>query len=273
VNHKKIICVLICFFSINNTYASKQHAEGFVTFATENYFPLLRVLLDSVKAFSMRPIIAYGINCDIPFSEQEYPMLIKKRFDIDLSRESIYFQKPHIILDCGLQYGVYVEADDILNQDVDQLFEWAKKINKYPLCPKHPQDPNNQTAIMARMGVYQKSMPYVHGHVIFAQSCMPFVKEWYDLCYQYGMQAPNYDETILNILLWKHNAHEYAPIYDPYFESITNYYNNTCPEQHGYKKTDKLYYFMFHGCKDPVQARQLLDQLIASDTKFLRLNK
>ena len=56
--------------------------EGFVCYATENYFPILQVMLDSVKAFSNRPVVAFGVNADIPFSLEEYPFLIKKRVNI-----------------------------------------------------------------------------------------------------------------------------------------------------------------------------------------------
>lgn len=251
--------ILIVLLGFNNLTA--QIEEGFVTFATENYFPLLEVLLDSVKAFSTRPIVVFGVNADVPFSQEKYPFLIKKRIDVDLSKESIYFQKPKIILESNIKYGVYVEADDILNFGVDILFEWARKSKDYPLCPKHPQDPNNQHNIMNFLCVQNKSMPYVHGHVLFSQTCMPFVKEWYETCLKYGNQASNYDETILNVLLWKYKVDKYVPVYDPYFDSLENYKNNTCPEQHGYNKNEPIHYFMFHGCKNPDEARKILDLL------------
>src|SRR5689334_10801920 len=59
------------FTQINdNKFASVHTAipEGFVTFATSNYFAILETLVKSVHAFSTRPVVAYGINADIPWS-------------------------------------------------------------------------------------------------------------------------------------------------------------------------------------------------------------
>ena len=58
-----------------------QTKEGFVTFSNNdaNYLALLRILLDSVHAFSTRPIIAFGIDVDLNVDVKEYPRLIKRK--------------------------------------------------------------------------------------------------------------------------------------------------------------------------------------------------
>lgn len=252
-----ILCALMWYLGLA---AHENPSEGFVTFATSNYFDLLKVTLDSAHAFSTRPVIAYGINADIPFSTTEYPRLIKRRIDVDLSKTHIFFIKVRIILESGLDYGVYIEADDILNQGVDSLFDTCKTIKKYPLCPLHPKDPENQYQIMKLMGVTHKSMPYVHAHILFSYTCRAFLQEWYDACLKYGRMAPNFDETILNVLLWKHGACKYVPVYDPYFESMKAWREKRIPYEHGYSQSD-IRYYMLHGCKNPAQASQLLEQL------------
>lgn len=252
-----ILCALMWCVGLA---ASENPSEGFVTFATSNYFDLLKVTLDSAHEFSTRPVIAYGINADIPFSTTEYPRLIKRRIDVDLSKTHIFFIKVRIILESGLDYGVYIEADDILNNGVDALFDLCKTIKEYPLCPLHPKDPENQYHIMQRMGVQHKTMPYVHAHILFAHTCRAFLQEWYDACLQYGRMAPNFDETILNVLLWKHGATDYVPVYDPYFESINAWLENRLPTEHGYTQSP-IYYYMLHGCKDPRQAAGVLKHL------------
>lgn len=250
---------IIALFSL--LVASTGYAtEGFVTFATSNYFELLKVTLDSVHHFSSRPVIAYGINADIPFDTTEYPRLIKRRIDVDLSKVHIFFIKVRIILESGLDYGVYIEADDILNQGVDNLFDVCKTITDYPLCPLHPRDPQNQYGVMQRMGVTEKTMPYVHAHILFSHTCHPFLQEWFDACLAHGHSAPNFDETILNVLLWKHRATHYVPVYDPYFGCIDAWQENRVPAEHGYTQSD-IKYYMLHGCKDPGQAAQLLERL------------
>ncbi len=71
---------------------------------------------------------------------------------------------------------------------------------------------------MQEMGVEVRSLPYVHGHVVFSKNALSFVKEWYEACLQWYSRRelmPNYDETVLNALLCKHRVSEYLPIYVP----------------------------------------------------------
>ncbi|MFZ5953496.1 MAG: hypothetical protein ACOYT8_00170 [Candidatus Dependentiae bacterium] len=256
---KKYIVIILCVLGMH-MHAHTQPSEGFVTFATSNYFDLLKVTLDSAHEFSTRPVIAYGINAEIPFDTAQYPRLIKRRLDVDLSKVHIFFIKVRIILESGLDYGVYIEADDILNKGVDTLFDVCKTIQDYPLCPLHPKDPENQYQIMKLMGVTHKSMPYVHAHILFSHTCRAFLQEWYEACLKYGRKAPNFDETILNVLLWKYGATQYLPVYDPYFESIQAWRENRIPYEHGYTQPD-IHYYMLHGCKNHAQAAYILEQL------------
>lgn len=64
-----------------STNYTDQPKEGFVTFSNNepNYLALLKVLLDSVHAFSTRPIIAFGIDVDLNVDVKEYPRLIKRK--------------------------------------------------------------------------------------------------------------------------------------------------------------------------------------------------
>ncbi len=240
--------LLVCMSSFIS--AHEQIHEGFVTFATQNYFQLLEVMIDSVHYFSTRPIVAFGINADIPFDKDQYPRLIAKRIDVDLSHVNIFSLKPRIILESGIDYGIYIEADDIANAPIDQLFDYVHTITNFPLCPIHPHDPDNQQNIMELLNVSYKSMPYVHGHLLFAPYCKSFIREWYFTCLNFINQAANYDETILNVLLWKYGATRNLPMYDAYFESL-----NECVEK---KFHNSFLYCMFHGCKDSQMAGQML---------------
>lgn len=242
-------CIL--FFYIN-TQAFIEN--GFVTFATANYFQLLEVLIKSIHIFSEHPVIAYGINEDIPFSTDKYPKLIKKRIDLtSIKFPHIFYQKPNIILKSNIKYGIYIEADDIANFEIDNLFEWCKTIEEFPLCPIHPHDPNNLAQLMKSLNVSNKSMPYVHGHVIFSYKCMKFIEEWYNNCLEYGHIAANADESVLNVLLWKYNVTNLVPLFDPNHEyALNEYFGNRNPH---------IYYYMIHGCKQAHMARDILSRL------------
>jgi hypothetical protein len=256
----RIFMKIVFFLSVSSIYANNSSVpkEAWIAFATSNYFDLLEVTIASVHDFSTKPIIVVGVNADIPFSNEKYPNMIKKRVDADLNKFSIFYQKPRIILESGLEYGVYIEADDILNSGCDNLFNFAYEEREYPLCPLHPQDPNNQQQLMKILGVTSKSMPYVHGHVIFSYRSMPFIKEWYETSLKYANSAPNFDETVLNVLLWKHNITEQVYTYDPWQGRIVEYMQLTSDEA---MNPPFCYWYMFHGCKNPKNAWEILQKL------------
>ena len=59
----------------------EQPKEAFVTYSNNRttYMALLKVLLDSVHAFSTRPIIVFGIDVDLDIDLKQYPRVIKRR--------------------------------------------------------------------------------------------------------------------------------------------------------------------------------------------------
>lgn len=273
----------ICFgmvFSMHFAAVAEDQVgidEAFVAYATADYFPILEVLIDSVHAFSTKPIVVFGVNADLPFSSEKYPRLIKRRLNI-VENPNIFHQKPRVILESQIRYGIYVEADDILNEGVDQLFEECRNVETHPLCPLHVSFVNNQQGLMQALGVTEKSMGYVHGHVIFSEKCLPFIKEWYDVCCHYGHLAENHDETVLNVLLWKYGAKNHLDLYDPFYLVCYDYLKNDqfslyswIPDGCQFKKGDNYNVYMFHGCKNPAEARKLLNRLIEKSKNFIEI--
>jgi hypothetical protein len=261
-----ILLFFICvFFGLaGQQNCTEQIEEAFVSFATENYFPLLEVTIESIHAFSTRPIIAYGINADIPFDTNKYPRLIKRRIDKPANM-NIYFEKLNCIIQSNVKYGVYVEADDIVNYCVDELFEHCKKIEKYPLCPIHPQDPNDEWPLMARLGVTEKTNPYVHAHILFSEHCIPFLQECFNLAISLGNIGANWDETLLNVMLWKYKVHNYyLPVFDPLFGTVNDYLRGVYPRAYITGHTPEVTYHMIHGCKNASQAKNILQILKAN---------
>lgn len=259
---KKILLALCMSVSFATMFGETPIIEeAFVAFATSNYFPCIKILLESVKAFSTRKIVVFGLNADVPFSTDEYPCLIKKRIDVDLEQVSAYHWKPRVLLECGVKYAIYIDADLILNAGVDSLFELCREAKQFPICPIHPNDPNDQGNLMKALGVAKKSMPYVHNdQIIFSEECRPFIEEWLFTGITYQHLAPRHDEKVLNVLLWKHGATRYAESTDPYFESVNDYVAGKLPGKNCY---------MFHGCKNMSRARKVLDLLIAYHQKNL----
>jgi hypothetical protein len=77
----KVVQVTSQLNNIQNASIPEQPKEAFVTFSNNqpSYLALLKVLLDSVHAFSTRPIIAYGVDVDLDIDTKQYPRAIKRR--------------------------------------------------------------------------------------------------------------------------------------------------------------------------------------------------
>jgi len=251
---------LLCVFSFydfvnaenNNGLTDNMIEEAFISFANPAYFPLLEVLIKSVHEFSTRPIIAYGVNADIPFDIKKYPRLIKRRID---GNQLIYYQKFRAILNSNVRYGIYLDADLIVNYKIDDLFQKCRDVNAYPLCPIHPKDPEDQWRIMSRFGIYEKTNPYVHNAlIVFSQACLPFIQECYDWYGHYGDLGCPWDELMLNIMVWKHKiSNWYLPMCDPFYSFISEYLKEQHMVYNGGKMVE-VQYHVFHGCKDPNEA-------------------
>ena len=111
-------------------------------------------------------------------------------------------------------------------------------------------------------------MPYVHmPRVIFSEGCIPFLQEWDAACMQYGDLAICHDETVFNVLMWKHGLCDwYINLCDPYYALAYDYLNGGIEAHlwHGYKNwIGKIDFYTFHGCKNPEEARSILTHLIA----------
>lgn len=235
--------------------------EAWVMYATPNYFSLMEITLESAHAFSTRPIIAVGVNADIPFSTEQFPRLIKKRIDVNLENQfSIYLVKPKAILEAKVENGVYIDADILLNQGCDKLFEYCSLVQDHPLCPAHEKEAWVLEDAMHFFGVYARSMHYVHADVIvFSQQCKSFLSEWNAMCVNYpSLGVPCFDETFMNVLLWKYGATEQLPTIDPY----NSYFNTYLDLEDSSKKLPPYsHWFLFHGNKDPRREWEMLQKL------------
>lgn len=273
---KKLFVCLVLSLSLSSLQAEERTIlpddvldEAFITYANSGYFPLVEVLLESVKAFSSHPIVVFGINDDVPFSTDRFPFMVKKRIDIDnLQHHDIIFAKPLVIENAGVRRGVFVDADVILNEGCDVLFKYCDYAINYPLCPIFPWEVNYEGKLMQILNVTKKTMPYVHlPLVVFNESCKPFIQEWVKYTGpEYRPFAPCFDETVFNVLLWKHGVENwYFNLCDPYYALAYDYLSGGKKQhvQHGYKNwIGKIDFYLFHGCKEAEEARKILNLLI-----------
>lgn len=236
------------------------HEEAWVAYATSNYFPLAEVMIAGVHAFSTRSIVLVGVNADVPFSEEQYPRLIKKRIDVDLKRISPYLIKPQAILASGVEKGIYIDCDILLNRNCDALFRYTEQIEDHPLCPLHPDEAYVSQMPLDFFGITKRSMHYIHADlIVFSKKCRWFLQNWCDICLIFPhLGNPCYDETLLNVCLWKMGATRHLPTIDPYFEHFTEYLTLNAEQL---QKEPYCNWHLFHGNKDPGKGFEMLQTL------------
>ncbi len=236
--------------------------EAFVTFSNNKpeYLALLTNLLDSVHYFSTRPIIAYGIDVDLDLDVNKYPRLIKRRLSRKDCGPSIYFCKIHAIIESKLDYGVHLEADSVVNWNVDILFDvvhrWPYSL---PLAPRHPDDPGNYARFLKKfkLGFNNRTTPYIHAQFSWNYRAYPFFQRALGLMRRGYFVGANYDETGINILLWQAKANHTLCKLDPYFSLLSAYESN----QTICHADCHTAFILIHGSKDAIKMRDVFQRL------------
>lgn len=237
-------------------------SEAFVTFSNNKpkYLALLSKVLDAVHLFSTRPVIAYGIDVDLDINATKYPRLIKRRLNQRDCGPSIYFCKIYCIFKSQVDYGIYIEADTLVNWNVDILFDvlhqWPYPL---PIAPRHPDAPNNYHKYLTQfqLNFTSRTTPYIHAHILWNYRAYPFLGRAVSLLQQGHFMGANFDETAINILLWQAKANHTLCKIDPYISFLPAYGRSekTC------KKYCHTAYFLIHGAKDPTQMHNLVEEL------------
>jgi len=229
---------------------------AFVTFVNNNlnYINLMKQTIKSVNAFYAYPIIVYCIDVPENTFTSNNKCIIRNisSSDITYNNMNIYYYKPYVIIDSikqGLKSGYYIESDDIVTPNCDSIINFVDKLDKYPISPIHPNDCVIPQNYLDNLGINNKTQHYIHGHVLFRDSNLEFLLEWFDNCIK--STGENWDESALNCTYWKHNlTNHYLDIIDPWFEI---YYSNK-------DIINKV--ITLHGCKNPQIHMQILNAMI-----------
>jgi hypothetical protein len=242
--------------------------NGYVTFVNDNpiYLKLCDILVESVINFSENPIEVFSINFDYKHSSEK---VISRRIDLQtVGFETICYSKLYSSINTSFDKAVQLDADFIITKQMDKLFDLIDDDLKLPLCSLHNEDPNNQKNIMDILGVNNKSQYYVHGTYLFSKQTKDFLKECYDFsqyCLKNQILPENFDETILNVMLWKNKTtNSWVYPYDIWYDVFIN------PENNGYPESYDLKYYSSHGCKDPEFANQIFNKIKNDEFKHLK---
>ena len=242
--------------------------EAFMFFVTASYTPLVDTFLESLHEFSNRSILVFGIDIDVSLDRKRFPRAIPLK--ITGAAHSVYFNKIKTALHALSMFDrvIYIEPDSVVNYRVDDLWDIiaARPNLPYPILPRHPLDPKNQAALMKDLGVDRKSMPYGHGHLMFTRRTMSFFIDAFMYSQQGVSNTANFDETLINVLMWKMNAATQACLFDPYGADETEnewYFHHRLLDSTPKDKPliDIRAYHVFHGIKDPNYQRELFEKL------------
>jgi hypothetical protein len=252
-------------------------AACWITHADARFLPLARVLARGLAAFSRRPLVLYAVDADPGEVGPEAAPGLVVRPMAGGGRHIAYLKLAALLdaLDAGVEAGVYLDADHVPTPEVDRLFAAAtatELAGGLPLLPRHPRDLGDEVngALMAELGVARKSMPYAHSCAMgFGPACRAFLVECDAVardCERRGAHPPVVDETIVNVLLWKHGAaRQLASANLPHrlFESWLSGSLEGDPEFLSRYAGHPWQAATFHYCKDPARARWMLETMRA----------
>jgi hypothetical protein len=247
----------------------KKYTEDFywVTYLSENYQTLVENLLDSLRKYSNRKLIAYTINYDV---SQEFldkwanDQFIFIRYDIEEGHKdergrdfNILSLKPKICLDTLTKYKdckfVYLDTDVYVTVNIDNVRYYFESLEDYPLFNSHIHDyilasnektdwewVNSISQLLRELNIKQNPiLPrrkcnffiYDHRSVLFFEEQVNVFSI---------LERTNkldiihlHDEDIANSLIWKYQFDRVLPLidmeefYDLNFSNLQNYSYHT----------------------------------------------
>jgi hypothetical protein len=274
--------------------------RAFITFVNEKYVPLVDRLIESIRLFSKYKIIVYSYNFEYNSDKANVinikindELLHDPKFEmvdenflgiVDRSDFNTYYtlsRKPYVIyhaLQNGLEEGIFLDADGLVKENIDDSFNHLDECGDYPLIGKglfeymtlygkgNPWVGDAlEMPLMNLLGVNERSMHYVQTNfILFNKNCVDFFKECVvvsnnkNILQHNLLYAPYHDETIINVLLWKKNAKTSLPLthYNlSNFQSMIHFYETLETDCY---VNDSDWHFIpknkddikfFHGCK------------------------
>ena len=143
-------------------------------------------------------------------------------------------------------------------------------MGEHPLLPRHPSDlgAHLHRELMDELGVERKSMPYVHACcLVFNRRSLPFLEECYRVARDLerrGTCPLAYDESIINVLLWRAGAARHLESCNIHHGFCEGYLDGSFEEDPEFRRRygGHPYRFdSFHYCKDRARAEWMLESL------------
>ena len=291
-------------------HLQKKYDKAFVLYATESYHGTVSACVKSLRAASDIPVIVYMLNSDLNVEGAEITVnwnctdVNPTQNDfIDRTSSDIYkvlMQRPAIVKD-ALHYAhtvAYVDSDSIATPNVNDIFEYYDKQSSHPYFVEgiYEYFMSNGKGYVSTKDELHKSLEGAAcklfdvdqsvrenyrqtGYFVAGQHSVSFLDEWMWMCNhpevlknpQY--YAPYHEETIANVLLWKHKITDSLPYcyinqkYDT-LEPFTDEQFEKGEWLADWKKlpaTKELLWF-YHGEKNPENMNRMIE-LISNKKK------
>jgi alpha-N-acetylglucosamine transferase len=252
---------------------------GFNTFLTIECLPLVEVLIESILDFSKYSIVVNCINFTHDFKEERVKT---NTINLDCPTfNAICMIKWLSLLNNPYDICAILDADMIATKEIDLLFETnEQKISnsKFPLFAKHPHNPFSNPMHEEHLKNLCKyfsgntpKMKWVYACGIVAKHHKDFLSELASILYSFyeqGLSPYMEDEGLLNALLTKYEVNEdlgYNHIPNASLSLIKAYIKNNLEDKELYetylKNNCPVEFYLFHGCKDPIEARNIYYQI------------
>jgi FkbM family methyltransferase len=208
----------------------------------------------------------------------------------DLGTYVMLSRKPVILLDAinnGLEEGIFLDADGIAKENIDTGFDYLTECEHYPLVGKGLYEymmlnglgdpavgPSLEQPLMDLIGVPTRTMYYVSSNfILFTNKMKPFIEEWAALADKPEIlaenlkYAPYHDETLVNVLLWKHNATKQLPRVHYNLTNAQKAYEFYSTNERGVYTDSDWHYIpenindikFFHGCKSVTEIDKTIE--------------
>ena len=296
------------------TYTRIKEDKMYVLYANAAYHSTVCMAVDSIRKFSNIPITVYMLdsNKEVPGAN-----VVKWKCDIntierkeylDRANPSIYkllIQRPLIVKHTLQNFAktvCYIDADSIATQHVDSIFDMYATKSWYPYFTEGIYDylHNNgrggadsrddlSTTLehpaceLFNVDQYVRNRYVQTGYFVAGQHTILFLDEWSWMCnYPQVLKNPQYyapyhEETIVNVLLWKHKFFDSLPyIYtNASLDKLDRVFNEDNWGKHVESwfrlpdSEDQL--FFLHGEKDPVEMSKIMSKLPSKMSKPLKI--
>jgi hypothetical protein len=263
--------------------------EAFVSFIAiaKPYVDLVEWALVAASEFSTRPTVLFVSAGDLArlaeerFSEARFPRLVAVEFPLPTLHP--WFDKLRAVLLAPVsRAGIVIEADTLVTHHADRFFGVVRRhARQFPLLPQHPDErlPTCYDYRGNRMCInplpypaHERSMPYLHAHVMFSAESKAFLARALQRCLSctggdcdLGGRMCGNDEHAINYLMWRERAATSLCLMDPTFTIVDNFersfLDDSGLEINRYLGRRGFAIGFVHGCKDPVYAKDIVNRL------------